>query len=671
MAEKTFIVKNGLKVTAGAVIDSGLSVGGTISGEYLGFDSDLAQKTTSSLTEDSATNLYYTTARADSAFDVRFLTKTTDSLSEGDSDLYYTQARVDSAIDQRVDSAYVALHFKSAVTLADSQSLTNKTLVSPTINTSILFDSGADIFSQAVSGLSVNEDVALGGANNTTFTFGAQDASKGSVIAVGVPAQFHTSLRTEGDADSNVTTLGFESVKTTFRIANNTGTSPITDGNSIVEITKGGVTKFHNTTEASDQQTAAIVLTGGLGVEKNIRGEDIIAANDIQAVGGKLKGTLDSGSLATLTTDLLSEGDTNLYYLTSRFDSDLDSATTDKLSEGDSNLYYTTARADSAAKHALVANFAGGLGKFAYSEDSGKFTVTGVSVDSVRAQLVGHTGVTYDSSTGQISIGQAVGTSDSVEFAKVTSSGDVVIQGNLTVTGTQSAQSQTDLSVSNAYITVADSNQGDAVDIGIVGSYSDDGGTTIRRTGFVRDASNKEWYVFDNLVQDTIDSDPRAQTINLTDSTVQLPTFNFGKLRGSYLGFDSDFAAFSSNYVVNTSGFTAVNAGRYALDTSGGSFTVTLPANPSTGDYVRLIDVANYATNSVTVARNGSTIEGFSDDFELDLGQSIIEFIYINSNWQIYSSIGQRGPKGDKGDSADRPTFATKAQAIAFTVALG
>ena len=84
-----------------------------------------------------------------------------------------------------------------------------------------------------------------------------------------------------------------------------------------------------------------------------------------------------------------------------------------------------------------------------------------------------------------------------------------------------------------------------------------------------------------------------------------------------------------------------------------------------------MIDVANFTTNSVIVNRNGSTIEGYSDNFELDLGQSIYEFIYINSNWQLYTSIGQRGPQGPKGDSADVATFASQAQSIAFSVALG
>jgi hypothetical protein len=64
------------------------------------FDSDLGLAlstdavTTSDLTE--GTNLYYTLARDDSAFDVRLATKTTTNLVEG-TNLYYTDARADSA----------------------------------------------------------------------------------------------------------------------------------------------------------------------------------------------------------------------------------------------------------------------------------------------------------------------------------------------------------------------------------------------------------------------------------------------------------------------------------------------------------------------------------------------------------------------------------------------
>jgi len=249
--------------------------------------------------------------------------------------------------------------------------------------------------------------------------------------------------------------------------------------------------------------------------------------------------------------------------------------------------------------------------------------------------------------------------------------GNVTINGDLVVGGGYFLDSQQDLRVRNALIKLADSNTADTVDIGVVGRYSQDGGSTIRRAGFFRDASNGEWYTFNNLIQDNLDSAPAAQTINRSDPSFELGTWNFGKLRGQYTGFDSDFAKFSSDYTVYESDFTAVNAGRYAIDTSNGVVTVTLPANPATGDYVRLIDVANFTDNSVIVDRNGETIEGYAENFELDLGQSIIEFIHINNNWQLYTSIGQRGPQGPKGDSADVGTFASQSQSIAFSVALG
>ena len=58
------------------------------------FDSDLGDASTDDLPEGSS-NLYYTTARADSDFDIRLATKSTDDVAEGDN-LYYTTARADS-----------------------------------------------------------------------------------------------------------------------------------------------------------------------------------------------------------------------------------------------------------------------------------------------------------------------------------------------------------------------------------------------------------------------------------------------------------------------------------------------------------------------------------------------------------------------------------------------
>ena len=75
------------------------------------FDARLATKSTSDVSE--GTNLYYTTARANSDFDTRLATKNTDSLAEGSTNLYYTDARADAraqiAVNALIDSAPGAL----------------------------------------------------------------------------------------------------------------------------------------------------------------------------------------------------------------------------------------------------------------------------------------------------------------------------------------------------------------------------------------------------------------------------------------------------------------------------------------------------------------------------------------------------------------------------------
>jgi len=125
--------------------------------------------------------------------------------------------------------------------------------------------------------------------------------------------------------------------------------------------------------------------------------------------------------LATKSTDNLTEGD-NLYYTTARADSDFDvrlsTKSTDDLTEGD-NLYYTTARADSDAKNAVSVTDAGGDGSISYNNATGTITYTGPSATETRAHLVAGTGVNYDSANGVVSIGQSVGTSDTVTFATV------------------------------------------------------------------------------------------------------------------------------------------------------------------------------------------------------------------------------------------------------------
>ena len=131
------------------------------------------------------------------------------------------------------------------------------------------------------------------------------------------------------------------------------------------------------------------------------------------------KANFDS-DLGDANTGQLPEG-SNLYYTTVRVDSDIDAAfvakSTSDLSEG-SNLYYTTARADSDAKNAVSVTDAGGDGSLSYDAGTGVITYTGPSASEVRAHISGGTGVTI--TDGEIAIGQSVGTTDDVTFAKTT-----------------------------------------------------------------------------------------------------------------------------------------------------------------------------------------------------------------------------------------------------------
>jgi len=608
------------------------------------FDIRLTTKSTSNVAE--GTNLYYTTARSDSDFDIRLDTKNTDDITEG-TNLYYTTSRADSAIDVRVDSAFV-----------DNLTpvLTNKRLVDP------LLDSTA-VYGRQYGSLAINSNTNIGDSTQSVFNFSSNDSSRNSVLALSIDNQFSHGIGVSGTTASNEMVVGFSGTNTDFKIKNNIGSSPfdLDGGSTLLSIDTSGKVNVPNFTEAVSKTSAALTVAGGLGVDKNIRAQDIIAQGNVTATG-TLFGTLSAASLTDRSTSDLTEG-TRLYYTDARVDSYVNtSINTTDIQEG-TRLYYTTARADSDAKNAISVVDNGGDGSLSYNSSTGAISYTGPSAADVRAHFTGGTGVTINS--GSIAIGQTIATSDSVEFAGMT------ITGDLTVGGAYILNEQNDLRVTNALIKVADSNSSDAVDIGVVGRYSQDGGSTIRRAGFFRDATNGEWYAFNNLIQDDLDSSPSATTINRNAASFELGTWNFNALRGSYLGFDSDFRVFSTDYTSYNTNFTAVSAGRYAIDTTSASFTVTLPASPTTGDYIKLIDVGNWTDNSLFIDRNGSTIEGYAENFELDLGQSILELIFINSTWQIFTSIGQRGPQGPKGDSADEADFSTRAQSIAFSVALG
>ena len=67
-----------------------------------------------------------------------------------------------------------------------------------------------------------------------------------------------------------------------------------------------------------------------------------------------------------------------------------------------------------------------------------------------------------------------------------------------------------------------------------------------------------------------------------------------------------------------------------------GSFTVTLPATPLANDVVAILDnKSSFATNPLSVARNGNNIMGLAEDMVVDTNNISFELIYNGFEWRL------------------------------------
>lgn len=240
-----------------------------------------------------------------------------------------------------------------------------------------------------------------------------------------------TSFVVDGDLIVNGTTTTVDS--TTVNIADNiitlnsnvTGTPTLNAG---IEVQRGNqlntVLRWNessNKWEATEDGTSYFLIPS--------TSTDLVEGTNLYYTQTRF-----DNAFANKTTDNLGEGLTNQYYTTTRFQADFAGSNTNQLPEGTTNLYYTDARSRAAISVTGDGSYDPGTGIITIDSPvdsvnglTGVVTLTSNEVSEgqnnryftearARLSLAGGTGVTYNNTTGNIAIGQAVETTSNVQF---------------------------------------------------------------------------------------------------------------------------------------------------------------------------------------------------------------------------------------------------------------
>jgi hypothetical protein len=101
------------------------------------------------------------------------------------------------------------------------------------------------------------------------------------------------------------------------------------------------------------------------------------------------------------------------------------------------------------------------------------------------------------------------------------------------------------------------------------------------------------------------------------------------------------------SYVAKSANYTIQNNEGVLSNTALGAFTITLPASPAIGNQVVIADsFGSWATNNLTIDRNGSTIENLAENLVCDINGTSLQLVYTGSTWDVFASTGLTGGTG-------------------------
>jgi hypothetical protein len=488
------------------------------------------------------TNLYYTTARANSDFDTRLATKTTTNLAEG-ANLYYTTARANTDFDTRLAT-------KTTTNLAEGTNqyfTTARARQSLSAGTGISYDNSTGV----ITNTSINTD--------TTYTIDAATATGGA------------NLNLVG-SDSTTDTVKFASGTniTVSRTDANTITIDGTDLNTTYTISSASTTGGANLTlTGSDSSTDSVAYKGA--------GATTVTSTDANTV------TITSTDTNTTYTQNASStaGGANLNLVGS--DSTTDSV---KFASG-TNVTVTRTDADTITIASTDTNTTY-TQNFSSTTGGANLNLVGSDSTTDTVKFANGTGVTVsytDADTATIAIGQSVGTGDNPTFAGITggnvtvgvdsdqtistSSGNLILQ---TATGTN-AGTMTFTAGANGNITLAPNGTGD-----VVLTLADGSNLTNTRN-----------YVKGVIRNSTLEAAGDMWAVNSTGPVTPYQGVSIDNSADTVSGPGTILRSFTGSSAANNA-----NRGRYLFEKARG--TSASPSAVQSGDFLGSIDASGYSS---------------------------------------------------------------------------
>jgi hypothetical protein len=151
-------------------------------------------------------------------------------------------------------------------------------------------------------------------------------------------------------------------------------------------------------------------------------------------------------------------------------------------------------------------------------------------------------------------------------------------------------------------------------------------------------------------------------TLGASGDTIIIPSGATISNQGTAAGFGPTGAVSWNTTKITADPNPAVTGVGYFADTTSAAFTITLPSSPSAGAVVGIADYANtFATNSITVDRNGSPIGGAADNAVLSINGIAVTLVYVDATqgWIITDSGSRSDLPGPEYITATGGTITT------------